>query len=115
MTNFWDFNVWGGFFLIAVLLISLLLGNALKKDIPFLQESLIPTSVIGGLILLLFATILRVITGKNFFDMDLFGGNGYANLEVITYHALALGFIASSFKTSDNKITKETAEKMPPR
>ena len=105
--NFWDFNVWGGFFLIATLLISLLLGNALKKNIPFLQESLIPTSVIGGLILLVFTTIMKLITGKNFFDLALFGGNGYANLEVITYHALALGFIASSFKASDNKMTKE--------
>lgn len=107
MTNFWDFNVWGGFFLIATLLVSLLLGNALKKNVKFLQESLIPTSVVGGLILLVFSTVLKVITKKDFFDMDLFGGNGYANLEIITYHALALGFIASSFKASDNKMTKE--------
>ena len=107
MTNFWDFNVWGGFFLIAVLLISLLLGNILKKQIPFLQESLIPTSVLGGLILLIIAEVYRAITGRGLFDEALFGGNGYANLEIITYHALALGFIASSFKTSDNKMTKE--------
>ena len=107
MTNFWDFNVWGGFFLVATLLVSLLLGNALKKNIPFLQESLIPTSVIGGLLLLIFSTAVNVITGKDFFNMDIFGGNGYANLAIITYHALALVFIASSFKASDNKMTKE--------
>ena len=107
MTNFWDFNAWGGFFLMAVLLISLLLGNAFKKNISFLQESLIPTSVIGGLILLVFTTIIKLITGENFFDLDLFGGDGYSHLEIITYHALALGFIASSFKASDNKMSKE--------
>ena len=30
-----------------------------------------------------------------------------ATLEIITYHCLALGFIASAFKTSDNKMTKQ--------
>ena len=53
MENFWDFSVWGGLNLMAVLLISLLLANALKKAIRPLQESLIPTSVLGGLLLLI--------------------------------------------------------------
>ena len=52
MENFWDPKVWGSFNLIAVLLISLLIANALKKTIRFLQASLIPTSVLGGAILL---------------------------------------------------------------
>ena len=107
MTNFWDFNVWGGFFLVAILLCSLLVGNVLKKAVPFLRDSLIPTSVLGGLILLVVAEIYRAITGRGLFDEAAFGGNGYANLEIITYHTLALGFIASSFKTSDNKLTKK--------
>lgn len=107
MANFWDFSVWGGIHLVAVLLMSLLAANALKRRIPFLQGSLIPTSVLGGGILLLIAGVYRLITGNLLFDTAFFGGNGMNNLEVITYHALALGFIASSFKTSDNKLTKE--------
>ena len=41
------------------------------------------------------------------FDGQFFGGNGTATLELITYHCLALGFIASSFKSSKGKMTKQ--------
>ena len=107
MVNFWDFSVWGWLILIAVLLGSLLVANALKKNIPLLQESLIPTSVLGGAILLVITALFRLITKDSFFDGVLFNGNGSANLEVLTYHTLALGFIASALKTSDQKMTKK--------
>ena len=93
--------------LLAVLLGSLLVGNIFKKVIPYLQQSLIPTSVLGGAILLIVAAIYKAITGDVMFDAAAFGGNGTANLEIITYHSLALGFIASSFKTSGGKVTKK--------
>ncbi len=107
MNNFWDFEVWGWMVLMAVLLGSLLVGNILKKSIPLLQRSLIPTSVLGGAILLIVAAIYKGITGEVMFDTPIFNGNGTANLEIITYHALALGFIASSFKTTGGKLTKQ--------
>jgi ESS family glutamate:Na+ symporter len=107
MSNFWDFSVWGWVILFAILLGSLLVGNVLKKSIPWLQESLIPTSVLGGIILLIVAAIYKTITGEVMFDTAIFNGNGTANLEVITYHTLALGFIASAFKTTNNKLTKQ--------
>lgn len=107
MANFWDFNVWGTFNLIAVLLISLLVANSLKKTVKFLRVSLIPTSVLGGLILLAISAIYSAITGNNMFDTPFFGGDGSMGLEIITYHALALGFIATGLKISDKKITKE--------
>ena len=107
MGNFWDYNVWGWILLFGVLLGSLLVGNILKKSIPFLQDSLIPTSVIGGAILLIVAAIYKGITGDVMFDTAIFNHSGTDNLEVITYHALALGFIASSFKTTGGKLTKQ--------
>ena len=107
MYNFWDSEVWGWMILLAVLLGSLLVGNIFKKAIPYLQQSLIPTSVLGGAILLIVAAIYKAITGDVMFDAAAFGGNGTANLEIITYHSLALGFIASSFKTSGGKVTKQ--------
>ena len=107
MGNFWDYNVWGWILLFGVLLGSLLVGNILKKSIPFLQDSLIPTSVIGGAILLIVAAIYKGITGDVMFDTAIFNHTGTDNLEVITYHALALGFIASSFKTTGGKLTKQ--------
>ena len=112
MTSFWDFEVWGGLNLIAVLLLSLVLANALKRTVKFLRVSLIPTSVLGGLMLLAIAAIYNAITGNVLFDGEFFGGDGtselgFSTLEIITYHTLALGFIATSLKTSDKKLTKE--------
>lgn len=107
MNNFWDYSVWGTLNIIAALLISLLAGNVLKKSIPMLQASLIPTSVIGGALLLVASGIYRLITKDTLFDAQFFGGNGMMTLEMITYHTLALGFIASTFKSSEGKMTKQ--------
>ena len=107
MENFWDSNAWGWMILVSVLLGSLLVGNLLKKSIKILQDSLIPTSVLGGAILLIVSWVYKLVSGDVMFDGALFGGRGTDNLEIITYHALALGFIASSFKTNGGKITKQ--------
>ena len=107
MNNFWDYSVWGTLNIIAVLLISLLAGNVLKKSIPLLQASLIPTSVLGGALLLIVSGIYRLITKDTLFDAAFFGGKGMMTLEMITYHALALGFIASTFKSSEGKMSKQ--------
>ncbi len=107
MNNFWDSNVWGTFNLIAMLLISLLFANILKRRIKFLRYSLIPTSVLGGIVLLIVAEIVGAFTKVPFFDTNFFGGNGYAMLEMITYHTLALGFIASTFKAAKGKLGKQ--------
>lgn len=107
MENFWDFSVWSGFNILAVLLISLLAANLLKKSFKALQASLIPTSVLAGVILIIVAAIYKSITGDVMFDTAFFGGNGTASLEIITYHTLALGFIASAFKGSKGKMTKQ--------
>ena len=107
MINFWDSDVWSWILLFAVLTGSLLVGNTLRRKIPLLRNSLIPTSVIGGAVLLIIAAIYKAITGNVMFDSAVFGGNGTQNLEIITYHALALGFIASSLKTSEKPVNKK--------
>ena len=105
--NFWDSSVWGFLSTIAVLLLSIMLANALEKNIPMIQRSLIPTSVMGGAILILFTVIYELITGDRFFDTTLFNNAGYDYLEMITYHSLALGFIASALKSSRGKLDKK--------
>ena len=107
MINFWDSDAWSWILLFAVLTGALLVGNTLRRKIPFLRNSLIPTSVLGGIVLLIITSIYKLITGNVMFDNPVFGGNGTANLEIITYHALALGFIASSLKTSDKPVNKK--------
>ncbi|MGN1333976.1 MAG: hypothetical protein ACI4U1_02575 [Anaerovoracaceae bacterium] len=68
---------------------------------------MIPTSVLGGAILLIIAAVFRSVTDQVLFDTQFFGGNGSNNLEILTYHTLALGFIASALKSTDGKFTKE--------
>ena len=109
---FSDSNVWSWMLLFAFLLGSLLMGNVLKKVIPPLKASLIPTSVLGGCILLVIAAIYKLCTGTVMFDTATFGGNGTHSLEIITYHALALGFIASALKTGSGKLSKKRSEEI---
>lgn len=107
MNNFWDFSVWGWLNVMAVLFLSLLAANAMKKKIRILEQSLIPTSVLGGGLLLVISSLYKMITGNVLFEEMFFGANGYNNLEIVTYHALALGFVASSFKTENGKLSKK--------
>ena len=107
MENFWDYSVWGFVNLTAAMLISLLAANLLKKSIRLLRVSLIPTSVLGGLLLLTVSLSYQAITGNSFFNSNAFGGNGAATLEIVTYHCLALGFIATTMKPDSAKLTRE--------
>lgn len=107
MSNFSDFSVWGSMNMIAVLLMSLLAANMLKRSIPLLRASLIPTSVLGGGILLILSALYSLVFGQNLFETNFFGGIGTDFLEILTYHCLALGFIASAFKSGDVKLNKQ--------
>ena len=107
MSNFWDSNVWTLLLIFAVLLGSLMFANILKKTISFLNKSLIPTSVLAGILLLIVTSVYKMITGVSLFDTDLFGGNGTSTLEIITYHGLGLGFIAMTLKESKKKFDKQ--------
>lgn len=106
MSNFWDTGVWGEINLIAVLLLGLLSASILKKAFKILRESLIPTSVLGGGILLAISSVYRLFSGEGIFTTSFFGNSGVSFLEIITYHSLALGFIASTFESSDEKPSK---------
>ena len=109
MEAFWDYSVWGFFNIFAVLLMSLLVANALKKAIPALEASLIPTSVLAGILLLIVSMVYDRCSPVKLFETPFFGANGYAYMEMITYHTLALGFIAGSLKTTGGKLTKKRA------
>ena len=44
-------SVWKTSVNIGLLLIALLIGNALRRTIPFLRRAFIPSALIGGLLL----------------------------------------------------------------
>ena len=63
----------------------ILLANVIRRKIPFVRHSLMPTAVLAGFILLILRTAGLVKMDTEF-------------LEVVTYHAIALGFIALSLR-----------------
>ena len=96
----WDFTlanydaVWALVVQIGLLLLFLLLGNLLRTVIPFLRKGLVPSALIGGLLLFLVDFIL------SFFDINLVDQKV---MQVITYHGLGIGFIAMTLKNEKAK------------
>lgn len=76
-------SLWNPIIQIGIIAGLILLANVLRRKIPFIRKSLMPTAVLAGFILLLIKT-----TGLIYIDPVF--------LETVTYHALALGFIAMS-------------------
>lgn len=71
----------------CIIAIGLLAGNILRRKVPFLRKSLIPSALLGGALLLCLKTIpgMDNIVNKQ-------------AMEIITYHALGLGFVALALK-----------------
>ena len=92
----WDFTlanydaVWGFMVQFGSLLLFLLLGNILRRKIPFFRKCLVPSALLGGVLLLLVN-----VTGKQL-GVEMFNNQ---LMQVITYHCLAIGFAAMSLKT----------------
>ena len=121
MTNFWDSNIWSLLLLGGMLFASMLIAHILKKNITFLQKSLIPASVLGGIIILIFTTIYKLITKNTFFELPIFSivknvddayvtaMSGSSILETITYHCLAIGFICMALRDGKKDKGKKRA------
>ncbi len=108
MANFYDITVWRGLLLFGLLFVSLIVANVLKTQVPFLKKSLIPNSVLGGIIVLIISSVVYFTKGDYLFNLPIFStnGSGIATLEVVTYHCLAIGFIAMTLRPSGRKLTK---------
>lgn len=109
--NFWEPETWSFVLLCAILLGSLILANALKQLVPFLKRSLMPASVLGGAMLLTASTICKFITGEYLFNLPAFSSDstitGLNELEIITYHCLAIGFIAMSLRQNKKSFSRK--------
>ena len=95
ITTFEKPMVWQWLIQFCILAVALLLGNVLRTQIPFLKKSLLPSALLGGLLLLIFKAIP--------------GCEGLINkpmMEIVTFHALGLGFVALALK--NNKIESKS-------
>jgi len=93
----WDFSlanygpVWAFLVQVGLLLLSLMIGNILRRKIPFFRNCLIPSALLGGGLLLIVDIICLHVFGFNLVDNRI--------MQVVTYHCLAIGFAAMSLKT----------------
>ena len=105
----WDFSiknyeiVWAVMIQLFVIIAFILVGNILRRVIPFLRKSFIPSSLIGGVILLIINIVCEKIFDFSIIDKNL--------MKIVTYHALAIGFIAMTLRSNKTMQKKELGKK----
>lgn len=77
--------LWNWIIQIGVIAGSILLANLLRRKVKFIRKSLMPTAVLAGFILLLLNSLNILNINMQF-------------MEMLTYHCLAIGFIAMSLR-----------------
>ena len=88
-------QAWNWLIQFCILATALLVGNVLRTKIPFLNKSLLPSALLGGLLLLVFKAFPSC---KGLINKPV--------MEIITYHTLGLGFVALALK--NNKIESKS-------
>lgn len=91
--DFSDISVWTFIIQIGMIMAALLLANFLRRNSPAIKNTLMPVAVIAGFILLALKYIFKAQ------GIEIINGPLY---EMFVYHAIALGFIAMSLRTTDD-------------
>lgn len=89
-------SLWNPIIQIGSIAALILLANVIRRKVKFVRTNLLPTAVLAGFILLLLRSFDLVPIDIVF-------------LEKLTYHALALGFIALSLRAPEEQASKESA------
>ena len=80
--------LWAPVIQLGIIATLILVANVLRRKIAFIRNSLMPTAVLAGFLMLLLRNIgFEVIDG--------------VFLEAVTYHAIALGFIALALRVPE--------------
>ena len=79
--------LWSPVVQLGIIALLVLVSNILRLKVPFVKKTLMPTSVLAGFLLLGFkyTGLLEINAGL---------------LDALTYHGIALGFIAMSLRVS---------------
>ncbi len=89
-----NFN-WSIFIELGIISVALLIGTVIRAKIKFFQKFLIPNSITGGILLLLFYTLAAPHLG-----MDT------SFLENLVYHLLNISFVAIALRRGEQRSTK---------
>ncbi len=88
-------ELWSPIIQIGIIAGLVLLANILRRKLLFVRKSMIPTAVLAGFILLLLKSFNLVPVVSTEF------------LESVTYHTIALGFIAMSLRVPEKTLETE--------
>lgn len=88
-----DYKIWQGVITFSIICVIMLVANTLRRKIPFLKKILLPTAVIAGFLGLGIKYLLQNVKmgGIPLITNEFF--------ETVTYHSIAIGFIALGLKT----------------
>jgi len=96
LIDYADYSTWRSIIVIGIIAVMILGANRFRRTKLF-RKSLLPTAVLGGF-LLLAAKLIGAQTGLFSRDTEAYR-NFNAFLQVLTYHGIAIGFIAMSLRT----------------
>jgi ESS family glutamate:Na+ symporter len=99
-TNLWEDSVWSILIELTILLVGMLTANMLRRLIKPLRQSLIPSAVLGGFLILIANLAYELISGDSLFAK--------VTMETLTYHGLGLGFVAVALRQSERQKNKKS-------
>ncbi len=89
-------SLWNPIIQIGIIAVFILFANILRRKVKFVRTALMPTSVLAGFVLL-------VLRSTGVLPVDV------AFLEKVTYHCIALGFIAMSLRIPEKESGENAA------
>ena len=98
--NFWNHEVWAFIVTMFYLFAAMILANTLRNTIKPLRKLMIPSSVLGGILLLLVSVVYEEFSGRPMIPT--------VTLEMLTYHGLGLGFVAMALRNIEKKQDKRS-------
>lgn len=98
-------SLWNLIIQVGLIALFLLLANLLRRKIPFFRKSLMPTAVLAGFLFLILRTAGLLIFKAETLEKLPYNPFDTTILETVTYHGIAIGFIALSLR-----VTKKSSE-----
>ena len=96
MSSFADLSAWAWLIQFFIIVLALLVANLVRCNVPLFRRSLLPSALLAGLLIL-------CLKPMGFFSAMV----DKHSMEIITYHALGLGFVAMALK--NKKIESATS------
>lgn len=97
MSSFADISSWAWLIQLFLIIAALLIANLIRCNVPLFRRSLLPSALLAGLLILCLKPL-------SFFN-ELVDRHV---MEIITYHALGLGFVAMALKNKKIKSSTTT-------